>query len=81
MALPNPKKPSLNQVLKLVAQLSPEEHDKVRLKLDQTRYQEWRELVNTIAEDNKNIPVISDSEIMAEIKAVRQSKKGKRCLK
>jgi hypothetical protein len=72
----------LNQVLKLVDQLTPDELAQVRQKLDAKSWgQEWRQLVKDVEGDNKGLPPLSDEEIMAEVKAVREEMKAERARK
>ena len=77
MALPKRKKPSKEQVLKLVDQLPPKEQEEIRLTLDRkARYKEWRKLVKSIAADHKG-PHLSDEEILAEVKAAKLARRAK----
>jgi hypothetical protein len=70
---------TVDQVLKLVDKLSPEDQEQLRLKLDQkTRHQEWRNLVAAVAEDNKGLPPLSDEEIAEEVRAVKQARRARR---
>jgi len=63
---------TLNQVMKLVEQLSPEQYAELRRKLDAKSWGlEWRELVKDVENDNQGEPALSDEEILAEVKAVR----------
>ncbi|MBI4533003.1 MAG: hypothetical protein HY711_03570 [Candidatus Melainabacteria bacterium] len=70
---------TLDQVLKLVDRLSPDEQEQLRLKLDcKTRHQEWRNLVAAVSEDNKGLSPLSDEEIAEEVRAVKQDRKAQR---
>ena len=54
-------KDTLQQVLKLVALLSPEDLDELRRKLNLKDWgEEWRQLVKDVAADNMNMPPMSD---------------------
>lgn len=79
MAQRNPEEQvTLDQVLKLVDKLSPDDQEQLRLKLDRkTRHQEWRNLVAAVAEDNKELPPLSDEEIAEEVRAVKQARKAR----
>lgn len=69
---------TVDQVLKLVNQLSPEEQSELRLKLDESWEQQWDDLASKIQERCKGLPPLSDEEIMDEVKAVRETRKGRR---
>jgi hypothetical protein len=72
MAQRKPKeKVTVDQVLNLVDQLSPEEQGKLRHKLDESWSTEWRTLFKELDEQNKDTPPLSEEEIMAEVKAER----------
>lgn len=66
MTLPKRKTTPVNQVLKIIDQLSPEELSRIRKKV------EWRSLIAEIDEQNKHLPPLSDEEITAEVNAVRE---------
>jgi hypothetical protein len=69
---------TLDQVLKLVEKLSPNDQEQLRLRLDRmTRHQEWRNLVAAVAEDNKGLPPLSDEEIAEEVRAVKHDRKAR----
>ena len=72
---------TLDQVLKLVDQLSPELRGELRRKLDESWGERWDKLVSRIRTRCKDLPTLTDEEIMAEVKAVREarSKKGQAC--
>jgi hypothetical protein len=73
---------TLNQVMKLVEQLSPEQYAELRRKLDAKSWgQEWRELVKDVENDNQGEPALSDEEILAEVKAVRTEMMAERARK
>lgn len=68
---------TLDQVLKLVEKLSPAEQEQLRARLDsKARHQQWRNLVAAVAEDNKDIPPLTDDEIAEEVSAVKQVRKA-----
>ncbi|MBX9691518.1 MAG: hypothetical protein K2Z81_03980 [Cyanobacteria bacterium] len=70
---------TLNHVLQLVAQLSPEEKAELRRQLDQSWNEQWDGLTTRVREKSKLLPPLSDEEIMEEVKAVREARKGKAC--
>lgn len=75
------KKVSLNQVLKLVDQLTPDELLELQRKVnDKTWGQRFRQLADEIERDRvaKGLPCLTDEEIMAEVKAVREEMKAER---
>jgi len=70
---------TLEQVLKLVDTLSLEEQKQLRLKLNAKAWGEkWDQLVQDVAEDNKDKPPISEEEIYAEFKEHRREQRAKR---
>jgi hypothetical protein len=76
MAQQKPEKVTLNQVLKLVNQLSPEDQSELRRKLDESWSAEWRALIKEVDEQNQGTPPLSEEEIVAEMKAVRRELKA-----
>ena len=62
MALPNPKKPSLNQVLKLVNQLTPKEQEELR-----QSFLEDQEDIRICRERLKNPKTISHQELKKKV--------------
>jgi transcriptional regulator of heat shock response len=71
-------KDTMTQVLKLVAQLSPEELEELRRQLNSRTWGErWDELSNTIRARfiANGIQIPTDEEIMADVKAVRNERK------
>ncbi|MGD9684705.1 MAG: hypothetical protein AB7W16_26370 [Candidatus Obscuribacterales bacterium] len=72
-------KVTLNQILNLVEQLSTEERGELQRKLDQDWKDKWDALTARVRERSRDLPPLSDEEIMAEVKAVRQARKGKAC--
>lgn len=78
MAQPQPEKVPLDQMLKLVDQLSPEEQEELRRQLNSKTWGErWDELSNTIRARfiANGTPIPTDEEIMADVKAVRNERK------
>jgi hypothetical protein len=70
------EKVTVDQLLKLVNQLSPEEQGKLRHKLDESWSAEWRALIKEVDEQNKDTQPLSEEEIMAEVKAAREGMKA-----
>jgi hypothetical protein len=70
------EKVTVDQVLKLVDQLSPEEQGKLRRKLDESWSAEWRALSKEVDEQNKGKTPLTEEEIVAEMKAVRRELKA-----
>lgn len=80
MAQPK-KKVSLNQVLKLVAQLTPEELLELQRTVNNKTWgQRFHQLADEIERDRvvKGLSRLSDEEIMTEVKAVREEMKAER---
>jgi len=70
---------TLEQVLKLVDMLPLEEQKQLRLKLNAKAWGEkWDQLVHDVAEDNKDLPPISEEEIYAEFTEHRRELRAKR---
>ena len=79
---PKPEKKPIDQMLKLVDKLTPEELAELRSKLDAKAWgEEWRQLIKDVNKDNKGQPNLSDKEILAEVKAVRKEMKAERAQK
>ncbi|MGH9550580.1 MAG: hypothetical protein ACRD3W_14470 [Terriglobales bacterium] len=71
-------KVTLSEVLQLASQLSPEEQGELRRKLDESWSERWDEMAARVQERCDGIPPLSDEEIMAEVKAVREERKARR---
>jgi len=70
---------TFEQVLRLVDELTPQQREVVRLKLDDKTWgDEWRDLCSEVDERNKGQTPLSEEEIVAEIKAIRKELKAKR---
>jgi hypothetical protein len=81
MALQKPEEERsiVGQVLSLANQLTPDELAEVRRKLNAKAWgQEWRALCKEVDEHNKGKLQLSDEEIAAEVKAVREEMKAER---
>ncbi|MBP9093696.1 hypothetical protein KBI23_21940 [bacterium] len=75
------EKITVDQLLKLVDQLSPEEQGKLRHKLDESWSAEWRALLKEVDEQNKDTLPLSEEDILAEVKDARQEMKAERARK
>lgn len=72
-------KVSVDQVLKLVNKLSFEERQELYRKLDLKSWGErWRALCAKVDEQNKNLPSLTEDEMVAEMKAIREDLKAER---
>jgi hypothetical protein len=81
MATPNPNRASLDQVLKLVDQLSPNELAQLRQKIDSKSWSsEWQQLQDEIEQNRiaKGLPPLSEEEIYAEFTEHRREQREKR---
>ncbi len=80
MVQPRPEERiTLDQVLKLVDKLSLEDQEQLRRTLSNKNWgKEWHQLIKDVEEDNRREPPLSDDEIMAEVKAVREEMKAER---
>lgn len=75
------EKMTLDQVLKLVDQLSTDEQEQVRKKLSNRSWgQRFQHLCDKVEATRvaKGLPRLSEEEIMAEVKAVREEMKAER---
>jgi hypothetical protein len=72
------KKPSVEQILKLVEQLSPSEQGELRNKLDTSWGERWDSLVARVEERNKGLPQLTEEEIYAEFTEHRREKRAMR---
>jgi hypothetical protein len=68
---------SLDQLLKLVDQLPPEDLLELRRQLDSKTWGErFRQLVKDVAEDTKDEPPLTDEEIAQEVMTHRREKRA-----
>lgn len=75
------KKSSLERVLKLVDELSPEERKQLRQKLDDKSWGDrWRKLEQEIEQNRiaKGLPPMTEEEVYAEFAEHRKEQKEKR---
>ena len=64
---------TLDQIFNLVEQLSHEERMKLRAKLDSRTWAErWDCLVKKVRQQSKDLPPISDDEIVEQMKEIRR---------
>lgn len=81
MAQRKPEKLSLDQVLKLVDELSPDEQEELRSKLNRRSWgQRWEQLSKEVQSrfSAAGVPIPTEEEVMAEVKAVRDERKARR---
>lgn len=81
MAQPKPERVSLDQVLRLIAQLAPEEQDTLRRRLGLKDWgDEWRRLENEIetASRARRLPDLTEEEIFEEVTATRREQREDR---
>lgn len=70
---------TVDQVLKLVDRLSSEERQELYRMLDLKSWGErWRRLYTKVDAQNKDLSPISEDEIVAEMKSIREELKAKR---
>ncbi len=73
------EKPTIEQVLKLVDRLTNEEQERVRAKLNsKSKTERWNALYSKVQTQSKDLPPISDEEITADLKEIRQELKAER---
>lgn len=71
------EKPTIEQVLKLVARLTNEEQERLRAKLNsKSKTERWNALYSKVQTQGKDLPPISDEEITADLKEIRQELKA-----
>ena len=71
------RKLSVDQVLKLVEQLSSSEQGELRNKLDAAWMQRWNSIVDRVAEHSKGSPDLTEEEIYAEFTEHRREQRAK----
>ena len=70
---------TLDQVLKLVNQLPADEQEKLRAKLNsKSKAERWQALFTKVESQSKELPLLSDQEILADCKAIREELKAER---
>ena len=70
---------TVDQVLRLVDQLSTEEQERLRVKLNsKSKTERWQALFKTVQEQCKDLRSISDDEIVADLKEIREEMKAER---
>jgi hypothetical protein len=75
MAQPNPeKKRKLDQVLKLVEELGPEEKAELRQQLDEPWAKRWDALTEKVQRQSKGLPPMTEEEIAEEVSNCREEK-------
>ena len=67
---------TVNQLFELVEQLSPEEYVEFCRKLDCSWKERWDSITSRVRNRAKSLPPISDEDIIAEVKVVRDARKG-----
>lgn len=72
------EKITVDQIFNLAQALSPEEQAELRRKLDESWGDQWDQLTSRIQERSKDLPPLTDEEIIAEVKAVKEERKARR---
>jgi hypothetical protein len=73
------EKPTIEQVLRLVDRLTSEEQERLRAKLNsKSKTDRWDALYSKVQAQSKDLPRISDEEITADLKEIRQELKAER---
>jgi hypothetical protein len=81
MAQPKPERISLEQILRLVDQLQPDEQEELRRNLNNKDWgKHFHQLCDEIEATRlaKGLPRLTDEEIMTEVKAVREEMQAER---
>ncbi len=78
MAQPQPQEQlTLDQVLRLVDKLTPEEQEQVRARLNsRSKIGRWQALFSKVQSRCKNLPPITDEDIVADMKEIREELKA-----
>jgi hypothetical protein len=78
MAQPQPEeRTTLDQVLKLVDKLTPEEQEQVRVRLNsKSKAERWQALFDRVQTRCMNLPPLTDEDIIADMKEIREELKG-----
>jgi esterase/lipase len=72
-------KSKMEQVLKLVAQLSPDELVELYRRLNAKSWGiEWKALCREVADQSKNLPPISEEEVADEMRSIKEELKAER---
>jgi hypothetical protein len=66
-AQPEPEKIPLQQLFRIVDRLSPAERIVLRQRLNKDTLAEWQALSDRVRERNKNLPSLSEEEIVAAL--------------
>jgi len=69
------KKEKLDQVLKLVEELGPEEKAKLRQQLDESWASRWDALTEKVQRQSKGLPPLTEEEIAEELSDYREEKR------
>jgi len=70
---------TFDQVLKLVDQLTSEDQERLRVRLNsKSKTERWQALFNKVQDQSKDLPAMSDEEIVADLKEIREELKAER---
>ena len=70
---------TFEQVMKLVDELSPDKQEELRKNLsNRTWGKRWRQLVEDVQNDNRNLPPLTEEEVIAEMKAIKKAIRSNR---
>jgi len=73
------KKPSVEQVFKLVEGLSADEQERLRAKLNsKSKAERWQALCNKVQSQCEALPPLTDAEILSDLKEIREELKAER---
>jgi hypothetical protein len=73
------RKVTIGQVLKLVDRLSPAERQELYRRLDLKSWgEDWRRLCANLDAQNKDLPPLTEQEIVAEMKIIRKEVQAER---
>ena len=70
------KTTTLDQILKLVEKLAPEDQAQLRHKLDQSWGERWDTLVQKVEKQSKGLPPLSEEDVADEVMAYRTEKRA-----
>jgi hypothetical protein len=79
MAQRQPQRVHFEQVLLLVDQLSGDEQERLRIKLNsRSKAERWQALCNKVQNQCKKLPPLSDEDLLTDLKEIRAEMKAER---
>lgn len=70
---------SFDQVLRLIDQLTREDQERLRVKLNsKSKTERWQALFSKVQDQSKDLSVLSDEEIVSDLKEIREELRAER---